>query len=82
MVAEDVAFDRSKGKIQRKKNGKPHCSVLIANRSLLNGQRSLDHQSEIHNPHSEIIMMRFIEILRIAFDALLRNKMRSLLTML
>src|SRR6266571_685469 len=27
-------------------------------------------------------MMRFIEILRIAFDALLRNKMRSLLTML
>jgi len=27
-------------------------------------------------------MMRFIEILRIAFDALLRNKMRSILTML
>lgn len=27
-------------------------------------------------------MMRFVEILRIAFDALLRNKMRSLLTML
>ncbi len=27
-------------------------------------------------------MMRFIEILRIAFDALVRNKMRSLLTML
>jgi len=27
-------------------------------------------------------MMRFFEILRIAFDALLRNKMRSLLTML
>jgi len=27
-------------------------------------------------------MMRFIEILRIAFDALLRNKMRSVLTML
>src|SRR5512140_1807819 len=27
-------------------------------------------------------MMRFIEILRIAFDALLRNKLRSLLTML
>jgi putative ABC transport system permease protein len=27
-------------------------------------------------------MMRFLEILRIAFDALLRNKMRSLLTML
>ncbi len=29
-----------------------------------------------------IYMMRFVEILRIAFDALLRNKMRSLLTML
>src|SRR5437867_3521794 len=27
-------------------------------------------------------MMRFLEILRISFDALLRNKMRSLLTML
>jgi putative ABC transport system permease protein len=27
-------------------------------------------------------MMRFVEILRIAFDALIRNKMRSLLTML
>src|SRR5438093_13613865 len=27
-------------------------------------------------------MMRFLEILRIAFDALLRNKLRSLLTML
>ena len=27
-------------------------------------------------------MMRFIEILRISFDALVRNKMRSLLTML
>src|SRR2546422_435038 len=76
-----LLLERSPPKLRAQLNSK----IIHSRRGAWGARAAVEEADEDDNhAHSTPVigMMRFVEILRIAFDALLLNKMRSLLTML